>query len=99
MGYLTQFNLKVIGQTDIAHEEEISDQYYDGWPVFEESSKWYTYQEDMKEYSIQYPELLFRLEGWGEDRDDMWVCYFKNGKMQKSNATISFEEFDESKLI
>lgn len=99
MGYYTTFSLKVIGHTEIDHEEEISNEFHDGYPVFDESVKWYDYQQDMKEYSLKYPELLFKLEGVGEQNEDMWICYFKNGKMQECPATITFDDFDESKLV
>lgn len=99
MGYYTRFNLEVIGHTNVDHEEEISNEFNEGYPMFEEENKWYDYQQDMKEYSLKYPELIFKLEGQGEQNEDIWKCYFKNGKMQECIAIITFDEYDESKLV
>lgn len=99
MGYYTTFNLEVIGHTEIDHEEEINNEFHDGYSVFDDSAKWYDYQDDMKKYSLKYPDLVFKLEGQGEQNDDMWIAYFKNGKMQECPAVITFDDFDESKLV
>lgn len=60
--------------------------------------KWYDHEEDMKIFSKRFPTIIFKLEGVGEEPGDLWVKYFKNGKMQKCIAIISYEEYDESKL-
>ena len=65
---------------------------------FEESNRWYSYKKDMKEFSLKYPDVLFKLSGEGEDSEDIWIKYFKNGKMQECKAKITFDDFDESKL-
>lgn len=99
MGYLTNYSLRVIGQTDVDHEEQIGEaSTYGSTYIFQEDCKWYDHEDDMRDYSKLYPELVFVLEGKGEDYDDIWIKYFKNGKMQSCYATISFEEFDETKL-
>ena len=66
---------------------------------FEDSCKWYDHEADMRTYSTQHPDILFTLSGEGENSGDMWRKYFKNGKMQKALATISYDDFDESKLV
>jgi antitoxin component YwqK of YwqJK toxin-antitoxin module len=65
-----------------------------------ESAKWYDSDQDMKELSSreEYKDVLFILEGEGEENDDIWKAYYKNGKVQKEYARITFDEFDESKL-
>lgn len=60
--------------------------------------KWYYHEEDMKDLSLKFPEIVFVLRGEGEDNDDTWYKYFKNGKMQSCYAVITFDEYDESKL-
>lgn len=60
--------------------------------------KWYTHEEDMKEYSMKHPDVLFTLEGMGEDPETPWTKYFKNGKMQIAEVKLIVEEFDEEKL-
>ena len=50
--------------------------------------------------SKKFPEVLFTLSGEGEESGDIWMKYFKNGKVQNANTkvTISHDPFDESKL-
>lgn len=54
--------------------------------------KWYDYDKDMIELSKLYPEATFRLSGDGEDRDDMWMCYYKNGKSELCPVSIVYPE-------
>lgn len=60
--------------------------------------KWYEHEEELRELSTKFPNILFELEGHGEENDDMWIKYFKNGKMQRCNAIITFEPYDKTKL-
>ena len=60
--------------------------------------KWYAHEEDMRQLSRRFPDLLFTLSGKGEENEDIWVKYFKAGRMQVSHAKITFDEFDEHKL-
>jgi hypothetical protein len=64
----------------------------------EESSKWYDHETDMRDFSKRFPDVLFTLNGEGEESGDVWVKYFKNGKMQSSKADIKLEKFDPKKL-
>jgi hypothetical protein len=52
----------------------------------------------MRAFSKIYPNTLFKLKGEGEEAGDVWIKYFKNGKMQSCPAKITFEEYDENKL-
>ena len=47
--------------------------------------------------SFRHPTLLFELYGKGED-GEQWKKYFKNGKSFTTYATVTFEEFNETKL-
>jgi hypothetical protein len=69
-----------------------------GYNPFEEPCKWYTWEADMRKISKQFPNTIFLIEGEGEDSGDIWKAYFLNGKMQKAEAKITFEPFDEQKL-
>lgn len=60
--------------------------------------KWYDHEDEMRAFSKKFPEILFILEVNGEEEGDLSIKYFKNGKMQRANAVITYEEFDESKL-
>jgi hypothetical protein len=53
----------------------------------------------MRKVSKHYPDLVFKLSGEGEESGDVWVEYYKNGKMQRCSTKITFDEYDESKLI
>lgn len=63
-----------------------------------EETKWYDHEEEMKQLSSQLPGYIFTLKGFGEENEDIWTKYFKNGKIQKAFAKIELDEFDENKL-
>ena len=65
----------------------------------DDMSKWYEHDEEMRELSKQFPEIVFRLHGIGEENGDEWYCYYKNGKKQICPAIITFDDYDENKLI
>lgn len=110
MGYYTKFDLKI--NTKISKEQEFhitnflsnkimgeSAKIADHWDDYlEESMKWYDYEEDMTELSILFPDVVFELNGKGEEFEDIWKQYFKSGKTQRYNAITSFDKFDETKL-
>ena len=60
--------------------------------------KWYAHEEEMRQLSSRFPDILFTLSGKGEENEDIWVKYFKAGRMQVAHATITFDAFDEHKL-
>jgi hypothetical protein len=60
--------------------------------------KWYEHETHMRKISKNHKNVLFTLEGNGEEEGDMWVKYFLNGKMQKVKAEITFQPFDKTKL-
>lgn len=66
--------------------------------LWEESVKWYDHEKDMRDFSRKYPEVVFELSGEGEENGDIWKAYFKNGKMQRCKAIITFDSFDEAKM-
>lgn len=105
MGYYTQHWLTV-EEGDITVQEimskvdEDSELYYtfdeDGHPT--DAIKGYKLDEYMKELSLQYKDVVLMVKGEGEDNEDTWKKYFKNGKMQECYAKIIFDEYDESQL-
>ena len=106
MGYYTMFNLTV--HTDKFSEEEIIGKFrkenkyaeycFDENGGAEEEAKWYDHEEDLKEFSKKYPDVLFELHGKGEESGDMWVLYVKNGMSHRETAKITFAKFDPAKL-
>lgn len=70
-----------------------------GWGLsVNQACKWYENHKDMIKFSKKYPTILFTLKGEGEESGDLWMKYFKNGKVQMARAQISFAEFDEKLL-
>ena len=52
--------------------------------------KWYEHTYDMMNISKLFPDVIFRLRGDGEEREDMWYEYYHNGKVEECPATITF---------
>lgn len=63
-----------------------------------EEAKWYDHDIEMLELSKQFPEVVFCLYGDGEETEDIWYTYYKNGKSQYCPVKFVFDEYDESKL-
>lgn len=61
-------------------------------------AKWYDYEKDMLELSSQFPDILFKVTGSGEEHGDIWEHYFRNGKHYYQKARIVFDDFDQSLL-
>jgi len=59
---------------------------------------WETHEKDLRKFSKKHEDFVFSLYGQGEDVPDIWIKYFKNGKMQYCPANITFDNFDEEKL-
>lgn len=104
MGYYTGYSLNISGPGSVHIIYEVRAKYENARYAFDENGeqyatcKWYDHEDDMKAFSRLYPDVLFTLNGIGEDYPDIWVKYFKNGKMQFVKAKIVLDPFDESKL-
>ena len=64
----------------------------------QDSSKWYSEEQDMIEFSKKHPSLIFQLNREGEQNDDMCKSYYLNGKFQHCVAEVVYPEFDRSRL-
>lgn len=53
--------------------------------------KWYEHDEDMKQMSSEWPNMLFILKGAGEERGDVWKAWYRNGGIHKLKAKVVFE--------
>jgi len=53
----------------------------------------------MRAFSLLHPEVLFLIDGEGEESGDIWKQWFKNGKSFYTKAKMVFEDFSESKLL
>jgi hypothetical protein len=104
MGYLTHYNLKVhsaesgedweTAEKALRNDNDLRSFFFGN----ADSCKWYYHEDDMKNFSKIYCKVVFLLEGHGEEYDDIWRKFFKNGRMQRENAQIIFGEFNEEKL-
>lgn len=99
MGYYTKFTLEILEGNDYKTDyekgiAEVADYGY----CFDSEIKWYNHEADMLTYSELHPNVVFALNGEGEESEDMWVKYFKNGKMAVSKAIITFEPYKEENL-
>lgn len=98
MGYYTDYDASENSLEIQEAIEKISD--YSGWHDGKLNDvKWYDHEEHCGEVSKMFPDQVIKLSGAGEESGDIWVKYFKNGKCQVAEAKITFEPFDESKLI
>jgi hypothetical protein len=59
---------------------------------------WYDHDEDLKEFSKQYPHTLFELHRAGEDHDDAEYLYVLGGRSQLCLGQMVYQEYDEGKL-
>jgi hypothetical protein len=80
---------------DFMYPFTFEDEYFDG----DGECKWYNHDEDMAVLSKEFPTIVFKLSGDGEEADDIWTKYYKNGKKQEANIVITLEPFDENKLV
>jgi len=97
MGYYTDYTLtadKKLPEDFNEKFEEITDYCFNFGEIFE--AKWYNHEKDMIELSKIYPNILFTLEGVGEeqyaDEPDMWRMYFKNGESKRITPVLSWPE-------
>lgn len=99
MGYYTIHKLTIVEGDDCItdYEQEICE-FADYPHLFSDSAKWYACESDMKRYSKTQLGVTFLIEGEGEEKGDIWKCYFKDGKMFKTRAVLVFDEYSEEKL-
>jgi hypothetical protein len=62
---------------------------------YSEPTKGYEFASALTAVSASFPDLLFELQGQGENMGDVWVEYFRAGKWQKH--TWQTPPLDESK--
>lgn len=103
MGYYTEYKL-MTKPSDTSLISELRENCMDASYALDNngdsdgSTKWYSFESDMKSFSKKYPNTLFLLEGEGEEPGDIWKAYFKDGKSFHTKAELVFEEFTEEKL-
>lgn len=94
MGYYTHYDI-----SDNSEEIQEAINLKSGYErVDEDSIKWYDCEKDMREVSVDFPNIVLTVSGEGEESGDIWRGYFKNGKGFISKAKLVFAGFDEAKL-
>ena len=53
---------------------------------------WYDHEQDMIDISKEFPEATFMLDGDGEESEDFWRQYFKNGQSAVCQAELIYPE-------
>lgn len=101
MGYYTSYTLKCDNYEIISQLREENDHAKyaldnNGEP--RDDCKWYEHEKDLRIFSKKHPDVLFILEGEGEETGDIWKEYYKNGKMQQVVAKIVFDSFNDNLL-
>lgn len=114
MGYYTTYNLtgdKIQEFVeDVARGEPDTTVYYwvdyamdyqgpgTGTWIAREDVKWYDHETDIVDLSLNFPGVLFTLEGNGEEDDDEWTMFARDGVFYKEWVQKIYPVFDESKL-
>lgn len=78
--------------------------YEEGCDIFDEtlevgmseSVKWYSYHEDMRDLSLEFPYALFILDIAGEEPGDMRRAFYVNGAFYEADYVAP--EFDIERL-
>ena len=112
MGYRTYYTLSILdldGQTELT--EDVSNSIIKKlrmscedleFAVCENGSsngdcKWYEHDRDMTELSKQFPNVIFQLDGNGEESEDIWTSWYHDGKIQGGHVKIIYPEFSPDK--
>lgn len=103
MGYYTNYDLQVPSGEEWLIKElrdysDWSKRAFDHNGDTYDTTTWYDHEREISEFSKLYPDYLLKLYGEGEENSDMWIKYFKDGKVQYSKAVITYDDFDEAKL-
>jgi hypothetical protein len=112
MGYYTTFTGNVTGPSELlnefmidadnghkfgAYDFDLNDWFDD--IIGGDAMKWYDWNDDLASISKDYPNLLFSLEGEGEESGDIWKAWARNGKVVVVKAEIKFREPDFDKEL
>ena len=76
------------GHMDREEVERFGPVSFETWT--EETMTWYDHETDMLTLSKEYPNLVFLLEGEGEEHGDSWKFYTYNGIAEIVYADIIF---------
>lgn len=96
MGYMTTYSISAFTEDGPLSSETINDHLHEYRHIIDlyEShnpdehtvvvwAKWYTCDNDMIEVSTANPDVTYRIYGNGEEINDEWVCFYKDGQVEE----------------
>ena len=97
MGYYTSFSISHI-EGDFEEYKKMLAELADstGFPKITEETlyaKWYDCEKDCLAISKKYPDILFQVDGDGEESLDYWSARFKNGVVDFVERYIARPDF------
>ena len=69
-------------------DSEYANKLFDYLVTNGEELKWYECHEDMMKITADFPEVMFEMEGTGEDREDWWIEQYYKGNYAVEFAKI-----------
>jgi len=72
---------------------ELGDIFYYLRKIDCDTSKWYSFSEDMQKFSKLFPAVTIIIGGDGEESNDYWREKFLNGVSSRVNGVIVYPEF------
>lgn len=57
-----------------------------------DTQKWYDHDDDMIEISKEFPDMVFKLYGSGEDFGDEWYTLYRDGNAETIHAELKWPE-------
>lgn len=85
MGYYTQYD--ITNNSEGIKEAILNQSQYSD---FNSEVKWYDWQKDIILVSTLFPNTEIRVEGVGEENEDVWRAFAKDGELFISRAELSF---------
>ena len=99
MSYHIFFNLDIEPLDEEIYDESVNYSAESKYALSQDKAcEWEDHEKLLKYLSKKRPTFLYILQGEGESNGDMWIKYFKGGKMQFAPANITFDIFDETRL-
>ena len=85
MGYYTYFTLTHLSGPKEDYDKLLKDIEEEAGLdlTYGEEAKWYDCTEDCAKISKRYPNVLFQLDGRGEEAGDVWSERFLNGEWER----------------
>ena len=96
MGYYTDYVVTLRGPIEqlaklrALAEDEDDGAFLDFYELGEWSgnAKWYDWEENLTEWSRECPDVLIHVKGEGEENEDVWVAWVKNGRVERQEPTL-----------